>query len=128
MAADGKERLKQLTEEVERKHRMYEEALRKKRRGLMRRLSVFGVVMLLATGVSVLTLIHQNSQVTEQEELISSLEEEQKVLQEEESRLSREIESLHDPSYIAEIARRDFLLTKPGEILFQVPREGESDD
>ncbi|UTW70561.1 septum formation initiator family protein [Anaerobacillus sp. HL2] len=32
-----------------------------------------------------------------------------------------EIKNLNDLEYISEIARRDYYLTKPGEIIFKVP-------
>ncbi|AOM84615.1 FtsB family cell division protein [Salisediminibacterium beveridgei] len=128
MAADGKERIRQLTEEVERKHRIYEEQRLKRRRGLMRRLSVFAAVILLFTGFAGFTIYQQSEQMAEQEAEIARLEVQQQELKSEELRLESEIESLQDPEYIAEIARRDFFLTKPGETLFQIPEHQETGD
>lgn len=128
MAADGKERLKQLTEEVERKHRIYEEQRLKRRRGLVRRLSVFAVIILLFTGFAMVTLYQQAGQMSDQKSEIARLEVQQQELKSEEIQLESEIESLQDHDYIAEIARRDFFLTKSGETLFQVPEHQESGD
>src|SRR5690625_3598570 len=34
--------------------------------------------------------------------------------------LKEQVERLHDPAYIAEVARRDYFLTKDGEMIFNV--------
>jgi cell division protein DivIC len=37
--------------------------------------------------------------------------------------LSYQIKRLHDKDYIAEVARRDYFLSRPGEMIFKVPEK-----
>jgi cell division protein DivIC len=42
---------------------------------------------------------------------------------EEQEELTYQIKRLHDKDYIAEIARRDYFLSRPGEMIFKVPKK-----
>ncbi|OEF95766.1 FtsB family cell division protein [Desulfuribacillus alkaliarsenatis] len=64
-----------------------------------------------------------------QEQTISEKQQELEILQQEYSAIKSENEvlesrynRLHDEDYIAEIARQNYYLSKPGEILFIVPQ------
>ncbi|WP_100400551.1 FtsB family cell division protein [Bacillus sp. FJAT-44742] len=99
----------------------------KRRRGLSRRLTALAAVGILFTIIASVTLISQWSMLEAKKEERNSLEIEIKELQAEEIELKQEIENYNDIDYIAEIARRDYYLTKPGETLFKVPAQQQSD-
>ena len=93
----------------------------RKRRGLRRRLTVLALIAIAFSRVSMMTIHSQSVPLEEKVREKSRLEEQLKQLQEEEKRLQQEIENYNDLDYIAEIARRDYYLTKPGETLFKLP-------
>ncbi|WP_416148126.1 FtsB family cell division protein [Salipaludibacillus sp. HK11] len=124
----GNKKIRQLTSEYMERQALLEEQRRRRRKGLIRRLSVFtfcAVIFLSFVGV---TIFQQQASIQAQNTQIEQMEEEFVHLEKEEVRLKQEIEWLHDPEYIAELARRDFFLTKPGETLFQLPRSGTPSD
>ncbi|MBU9710174.1 FtsB family cell division protein [Evansella tamaricis] len=100
----------------------------RRRKGLIRRLTVFGFVFIMILTFAGVTMFNQNAILAELNGKKSDLENELLYLQEQERNLAEEIDLLQDPEYIAEIARRDFFLTKPGETLFQLPRSSQSSD
>ncbi|MDV2686765.1 septum formation initiator family protein [Alkalihalophilus sp. As8PL] len=93
----------------------------KKRRGLIRRLSVLGIIGFILAGIASVTFYAQASSINEKQEEKLALEQELELLKAEESRLEQEIINYNDLDYIAEIARRDYYLSKPGETLFKLP-------
>ncbi|WP_100374392.1 FtsB family cell division protein [Bacillus sp. FJAT-45037] len=93
----------------------------KKRRGLVRRLSVLGALAFIFLCVASVTFYAQASSISEKQTEKVALEQELKILETEEQRLEQEIINYNDLDYIAEIARRDYYLSKPGETLFKLP-------
>ncbi|ADC49714.1 MULTISPECIES: FtsB family cell division protein [Alkalihalophilus] len=93
----------------------------KKRRGLIRRLSVLGIFGFILAGIASVTFYAQASTINEKQEEKQALEQELELLKAEEKRLEQEIINYNDLDYIAEIARRDYYLSKPGETLFKLP-------
>nr|WP_236785214.1 septum formation initiator family protein [Alteribacter salitolerans] len=71
---------------------------------------------------TVFTLFSQHSTIQEQEKIQEELDQNLANLEKEELELKEEKQLLQDYDYIAELARRDYFLTKPGETLFQLPR------
>lgn len=128
MDQSGKNRIREWTEELERKRAREEEQRRKRRRGLVRRLSVFGVIMLIFTALSGYTYYEQKQTLNEQEREYEENQAELAALEEKEDELSLEIKRLQEPEYIAEIARRDYFLSNSDETLFQLPREEDNQD
>jgi cell division protein DivIC len=75
-------------------------------------------------------LIWASSLWMEQQELLQAKQAELetikvKVLEanEEQEELTYQIKRLHDKDYIAEVARRDYFLSRPGEMIFKVPEK-----
>ena len=93
----------------------------KKRRGLLRRLSVLAVIALALGCIGFVTLYAQAGALEEKKQEKVVLEEQLQQLQMEEQRLHHDIKNYNDLDYIAEIARRDYYLSKPGETLFKLP-------
>lgn len=98
-----------------------QEKLARRKKGVLRRLTAVTIGVAIFIGFALYTIYDQHALIEEQQAEKMRLEEELQALQQEEEELLTEIENLHDPEYIAEIARRDFYLTKPGETLFKVP-------
>ncbi|UTR12454.1 septum formation initiator family protein [Evansella sp. LMS18] len=123
-----KGKVRQLTSEYMEKQAILHEQKLRRRKGLIRRLTVFGFVCALIVVFTGVTLYNQHMVIQEQEAKQNELDKEMLTLEKEAKELTEEIELLQDPDYIAEIARRDFFLTKPGETLFQLPRRDTSSD
>lgn len=98
-----------------------QEKLARRKKGVLRRLTAVTIGLAIFIGFAVYTIYDQQAFIKEQEAERNRLAEELQALELEEEELLNEINNLYDPDYIAEIARRDFYLTKPGETLFQVP-------
>lgn len=128
MPKDNREKIRRLTSEYMEKQSMLEEQRARRRKGLVRRLSAVAIVFLLITIFAGLTFFQQQASISEQKKVNQEMEEELLKMEREEANLEQEIEWLHDPEYIAEIARRDFFLTKDGETLFQLPRSQQNAD
>lgn len=100
-----------------------QELLAKRKRGVIRRLSFFSAIVVVFVCFTAFTISNQNDIIQEQQETKARLQEQLNALKKEEKELMLEIENLHDPEYIADIARRDYYLTNPGETLFPLPRK-----
>ncbi|MFC0472894.1 septum formation initiator family protein [Halalkalibacter kiskunsagensis] len=93
----------------------------RKRRGLFRRLTVLAIVALTLGSIGFVTLYAQANSLEEKRQEKLTLEDELKQLQLQEQRLREDIKNYNDLDYIAEVARRDYYLSKPGETLFKLP-------
>ncbi len=89
---------------------------------LFRRLSVFGVVFLLAVIWIGTTLYGQSQSIAEKEvqraETLAALQEVEK----EQAQLKEQIILLNDDDYIAKLARKEYFLSDEGEIIFTMPK------
>lgn len=93
----------------------------RRRRGLFRRLSVLAIIAVALTCLGFVTILSQVSTLEEKNQEKLALEEELESLGKEEKQLHEDIKNYNDTDYIAEIARRDYYLTRPGETLFKLP-------
>ncbi|WP_100405943.1 FtsB family cell division protein [Bacillus solitudinis] len=93
----------------------------KKRRGLIRRLSVLGIIASCLVCLAFVTIYAQANTIEDKEMEKLALEKQLVHLQAEEKKLEQDIDNYNDLDYIAEIARRDYYLSKPGETLFKLP-------
>ncbi|WP_017729496.1 FtsB family cell division protein [Halalkalibacterium ligniniphilum] len=118
--------IRELDSHYVRQHEQQVEWENRKRRGLFRRLLALGLLALILSGVAFVTVHAQASTLEAKEQEKQVLEERLKQLQAEERRLNEDIKNYNDEAYIAEVARRDYYLTKPGEVLFKLP-ESSSD-
>jgi cell division protein FtsB len=80
---------------------------------------LIGIVLLLATATVV-----PLRQYLAQQARMDALERRVDALQEERLRLQREVERLHDPEYMEELARKCLGMVRPGEISFVTVPEG----
>lgn len=94
-------------------------SLRKKR--LVRRLSLFFVLVLAISGFMVSTLISRAQMLEEKRAEKTQLENKMEQLKDHQNALEEEIVKLNDDDYIAKLARRDYFLSDDGEIIFNIP-------
>ncbi|MDA3128847.1 septum formation initiator family protein [Aliibacillus thermotolerans] len=97
--------------------------MEKRRRGLFRRLIVLGSIGVILAAIFTVTLVSQTMTLHSINEEQAALQEQLEALQAEQARLEQDIENYNDLNYIADIARKDYYLTKPGETLFRVPEK-----
>lgn len=101
-------------------------SMRKKKK-VYRRLSAFLVIAAAMSFYIVSTLITQAAELEKQQiekqtlkKKLSALEKDQKILEE-------DIVKLNDDDYIAKLARRDYFLSKKGEIIFNLPKDHDKE-
>lgn len=94
----------------------------RKTRGVLRRMIALTFIFAGLCAVCIMVIDAQNHTLKgkqeEKEQLTSQLDE----LTKQQKELEQEIKNYNDLDYIAEVARRDYFLTKEGEILFKVPK------
>ncbi|SFQ20397.1 FtsB family cell division protein [Salibacterium halotolerans] len=93
------------------------------RRGLVRRLTALGVVGAAMAVVFAVLLTSQLTTLEAKKTERAQLEQKMENLKAEEAELEQKVKNYNDLDYIAEIARRDYYLTKPGETLYKVPEK-----
>ncbi|MBM7646452.1 cell division protein DivIC [Scopulibacillus daqui] len=97
---------------------IYERKMQKRRKGLIRRLTVFAIIMAVVVGSMVSVILSQRSQINKKETERAQLEKKLKEEKHSEKAYRSKIRLLHNDDYIGELARKDFLLSKKGEIIF----------
>lgn len=100
----------------------------KRKRGLKRRLTLYAVCAAIFTVVAVSTLLSQNSTLHEKTLQKEKTENQLANLKKDETALKDEIVKLNDDEYVAKLVRRDYFLSKEGEIIFNLPKDKEDSD
>lgn len=121
MLANRSARVRAMDESYVKQREQELERQEKRKRGLRRRLSVLAVIAFTLGCISFVTIYAQAATVEEKNLQKAELEVQLEELQAEEKRLYQDIKNYNDLDYIAEIARRDYFLSKPGETLFKLP-------
>ncbi|MBP3953474.1 FtsB family cell division protein [Bacillus suaedae] len=114
-------RVREMDNQYIQQKEMEMELTARRRRGLLRRLSVLAIIAVALTCLGFVTILSQVSTLEEKNQEKLALEEELESLGIEEKQLHEDIKNYNDTDYIAEIARRDYYLTRPGETLFKLP-------
>lgn len=99
---------------------MQRERAERRKKNLMIRLTTAGIIMLLLTVVVAYYHIGQRAVYAEKQEQYEALQAEMDYLNKEENELREEIGLLNDESYILNIARTNYFLSKEGELIFQL--------
>jgi cell division protein DivIC len=102
-----------------------DQIMKRRKRGLIRRLTLFGLIAAVTSVIVLSTLISQSSAIEEKAEEKKKLESQLAELEKEEKVLEEEIVKLNDDDYIAKIARRDYFLSDENEIIFSLPKKGK---
>lgn len=90
---------------------------------LFRRLSVFGVMVLMATIWVGSTIYAQSQTISEKEQLREETLLKLEEVEKEQSQLQEQILLLNDEEYLAKLARKDYFLSDEGEIIFTTPTD-----
>ncbi|MBO3638169.1 septum formation initiator family protein [Bacillus subtilis] len=108
-------------EQVERQNQLK----KRRRKGLYRRLTVFGALVFLTAIVLASSVWSQTSSLSAKEEKKERLEKELKSLKTKQTDLKEEISKLKDEDYVTELARRDLFMSGDGEIIFNVEKKSK---
>ncbi|WEY88686.1 cell division protein DivIC [Bacillus subtilis] len=108
-------------EQVERQNQLK----KRRRKGLYRRLTVFGALVFLMAIVLASSVWSQTSSLSAKEEKKEQLEKELKSLKTKQTDLKEEISKLKDEDYVTELARRDLFMSGDGEIIFNVEKKSK---
>ncbi|UAL52389.1 MULTISPECIES: FtsB family cell division protein [Metabacillus] len=100
-----------------------DQILKRRKRGLIRRLTLFGLIAAVTSVIVLTTLISQSSAINEKVHQKKELQTQLTELQKDEKVLEEEIVKLNDDEYIAKIARRDYFLSEDNEIIFTLPKK-----
>ncbi|MCY7948640.1 cell division protein DivIC [Bacillus atrophaeus] len=98
---------------------------KRRRKGLFRRLAVFGALVLLTAIVLASSVWTQTASLSAKEEKKAQLQKELKSMKAKQSDLEEEINKLKDEEYVTELARRDYFLSGDGEILFNLEKKNK---
>lgn len=120
-----KRNIAQIQNDYQKQMEQQAQRLKRKRRGLLRRLTVFGVIVLMFAVLMTSALWSQSSSLKEKEEKKVVLEKELKKLQTKQEDISDEIKKLKSKEYVLELARRDYYMSKKGEKIFDVGNKSD---
>ena len=109
-------------------HEIKTQAASKRRKLLIRRLSLFTLIVAASTWFLLSSLMSQASKLDEKKAEKAKVEEQLAQLKRKESMLKDEIVKLNDDDYIAKLARSEYFLSDKGEIIFNIPESKEDDD
>ncbi|MDO6851351.1 septum formation initiator family protein [Priestia megaterium] len=123
MSAVRKKKVAKLNTDYSHKQEQIKQNTDRKRIGLIRRLTVFGVLALIIGGLMVSALITQTSAIENKKAEKVKLEQQLTKLQSKQKQLKGEIVKLNDDDYIKKVARRDYFLSEDGEIIFNVKKD-----
>jgi cell division protein DivIC len=123
MGSAGAEQVTRLQTNYLQSHEMNEKRKRKRRKGLIRRLVAFFAVFALVCTFMISSLISQSHQLNRVLQTKAGLTKQLDQSKLQAGQLKKRIKLLHDKKYIGEIARRDYLLSNKGEIIFSKPNQ-----
>ncbi|RNF38342.1 FtsB family cell division protein [Planococcus salinus] len=95
---------------------------------LFRRLSLFGIVVLMASIWIGSTIYAQSQTISEKEQARDEALMTLQQMEEEQARLEEQILLLNDDEYLAKMARSEYFLSEEGEIIFALPKTEEKSE
>lgn len=104
---------------------VYEKVQRKRRKGLSRRLAAF-VVLLGLVVYGMTHVIHaQSVKLDKMEAKRAHLQKQLTTTKDQQQKLKQQIKRLNDDEYLGKLARKNFYMSKDGEIIFTTPKSDE---
>ncbi|MBB6455255.1 cell division protein DivIC [Salirhabdus euzebyi] len=119
-------RVTKLDSNYVRKYDAFLERQKKRKKRVYRRLTLFVIIVLSVFGYLVTYHIKQRALYEEKKDHYEQLKVDMSNLKEEEQDLREEISLLKDTDYVLQIARKDYFLSKEGEIIFKLPDDRSS--
>ncbi|WP_038111987.1 FtsB family cell division protein [Tuberibacillus calidus] len=104
---------------------IYEKVQRKRRKGLIRRLAAFFILFGFAVSFMIHALLSQSAKLHEMEAQKAHLQKQLSNVKQEQRQLQRDIKLLNDEDYLGKLARKNFFMSKNGEIIFTTPQTEE---
>ena len=95
---------------------------------LFRRLTVFGLLVLMATIWVGSTIYAQTQTISEKEQLRGQAMLQLEEVEKQQHQLEEQILLLNDEEYLAKLARKDYFLSDEGEIIFTTPHTEKKDE
>ncbi|MCC3359079.1 FtsB family cell division protein [Bacillus sp. REN16] len=120
MSAVRKKNVTQLQSTYMEKYKQQEQAIQVKRKGLIRRLIAFFVLVAIISYGLITMVVSQHKTMNEKVAEKEQLQEQLTALKDEQVLLEEEVVKLNSDEYIEKIIRRDYFLSKEGEIIFKV--------
>ncbi|WP_257351306.1 FtsB family cell division protein [Pseudalkalibacillus decolorationis] len=114
-----------LNENYVKEEKLKQQRASRRKKGLIRRLTVFGVFIVIISTVMISTITSQATVIAEKRDEQQKAEQKLQQVKKEKTQLKEEVNRLQDPEYIGEVARRDYNMSKRGETIFKVPEEDE---
>ncbi|SEU06390.1 cell division protein DivIC [Salinibacillus kushneri] len=121
-----KKQVTKLDSNYVREYDAYIERQNKRKKRIYRRLTLFAIVAISVFTYLVTLHLNQRDLYKEKVSEYEQLNEKMDKLEAKEKNLKQEIKLLNDTDYILQIARKDYFLSKDGEIIFNVPDEESS--
>jgi cell division protein DivIC len=104
-----------------RQQELITKSAQKRRKRLIRRLTVFFLLVFTISGMLISTFLSRAEVLEQKKHEVEKMEEKLSALKKKQTVLEEEIVKLNDDDYIAKLARRDYFLSDEGEIIFNVP-------
>ncbi|NCU17736.1 FtsB family cell division protein [Pallidibacillus pasinlerensis] len=101
---------------------------RRKKKLLIRRLTVFSIFACIVIISFTLTLKFQKETLSDKQKQLDELQVQSEKLEKEKKILQDEITKLQDDEYIGKYVRQEYYLSDEGEIIFTVPEDDQSDE
>ncbi|WCK54639.1 septum formation initiator family protein [Aneurinibacillus sp. Ricciae_BoGa-3] len=93
--------------------------------GLKRRMRLLLFVVAVFVVWGAFTYFSQSKQLADKESKLSDLTHQAEVAKAEKSQLEQKVKQLNNSEYIGELARKNLLLSKKGEVIFLTPDTGQ---
>jgi cell division protein DivIC len=104
---------------------VYEKVQRKRRKGLVRRLTAFAIILGIVIFGMVRVMHAQSVKLDKMEAQKEHLQKQLTTTKSEQQKLKRDINRLNDDEYLGKLARDHFFMSKDGEIIFTTPKSDE---
>ncbi|MFT9850317.1 FtsB family cell division protein [Aneurinibacillus sp. REN35] len=93
------------------------------KQGLKRRMRLLQIIVVLFLSWAGYTYYSQSQQLADKQRELADLQRQATKVQEEKKQLELQTKRMNDKEYIGELARKNFFLSKEGEVIFLTPDE-----
>lgn len=100
---------------------MQQSQIERANQGRKRRMRLLLGIMILFFIWAGFTVFHQQKLISESKKKLAEAQQQAKQLNQEKADLEKKVLKLQDKEYVAELARKNFLWTGKGEVLFVTP-------
>lgn len=123
MSATRRRNVAKIQTELTQKHETELSYASIRRKRLIRRLTFFCLLVVVAAYIMISTLVSQAASLEKKEAEKEKVQQELAELETNQEIFKEEIIKLNDDEYIAKLARRDYFLSEDNEIIFNIPED-----